>query len=222
MNEDYGSGRESDHTSYNLVRCGRVVDRRYTSVGPQVKVMYDDREVESDWLPVGQSGSKGHVFYTPPQQIGDQVTVLHYPTGIEKGIVVCTNPTLRTPSFKPRSINSVALQSLDGSYFEYDPDQQCLSINGIATIYLKSSGQIQIVCGGDLDATVTGNVEVSCKNLDATCSGEATVTAPTITLKGNVEITGTLQVDNNLTVNGSTTTVQNLTIAGTESGGGST
>lgn len=211
--DDYGSARGTDSTAYNIVRCGRVTARRLTKVGAQVKVTYDDRGVESDWIPVGQSNSKGHVFYNPPPQLGDQAIVLHLPTGIEKGVMVCTTSNLRNPSFTPRSVNSVALQALDGSYFEYDPDKGCLNINGVTTVYLNSKGEIRIITGGDLNATVSGN-------LTANVSGTATVQAPSIKLQGNVEITGTLLVDNNVTVNGTTTTVQNLTIVGTESGGG--
>jgi len=222
--DDTGYGSANfESTGVNVVRYGTVVDRRLTNAGAQVRVQYVDRGVTSDWLPVGQSGSRGTVFYNPPPQIDDNVTVLHFPTGIERGVVVCSNNTLNNLSFKPRSINSIGVQGKDGSYFEYNPDKQCLSINGIATLYFNASGQMKIVCGGDLDATVSQNLNATVSgDLSANVSGSATITAPNIKLAGNVEITGTCQIDNNLTVNGSQTTVQNLQINGVEAGGGGT
>lgn len=200
---DYGSAN-LESTVSKMVQTGTVVDRRQTNTGGQVKVFHKDTGVTSDWLPVGQSGSKGHVFYMPPPQINDQVTVLYHPSGVERGIVVCTNNTPLNQCFAPRTIDAIAIQGLDGSYFEYDPGEGCLSINGIATVYINAQGQIQITTGGDLDANVTGNlnatvggnVEVSCTNLDATASGETTINAPTITLNANnVIVTGVLKTD---------------------------
>ena len=205
---DYGSA-DFDSTTVNSHRSGTVTARQWTTAGPQVQVLYPDRGVTSDWIPVGQQGGKGAVFHFCPR-VGDNVTVAHFATGIETGVVIAANSTPQNPGVKPRSLNSVALQMDDSSYFEHDPDTGCLSINGIATLYFNAKGQIKIICGGDCDVTVggnlnasvTGNVEVTCTDLDATCSGEATVTAPTITLKGNVEITGTLKVDETLEVVG--------------------
>ncbi len=223
---EYGSA-DFDSTTVNAHRSGAVVARQLTNVGPQVQILFPDRGVTSDWLPVGQKGGKGTIFYFCPR-IGDNVKVDHFATGIEVGTVESSNCTPQNPSFMPRSINSVAFQTDDRAFFEYNPDTGCLNINGVATLYFNAQGQIQIICGGDLDATVRGslnatvtnNVKVSCTDLDATCSGEATITAPTIALKGNTTITGTLVVSGNVTVNGETTTVQNLQINGVESGGG--
>jgi phage baseplate assembly protein V len=184
MGADYGSAN-FESTGVNAVRCGKVTDRRLTPNGAQVKVFYADRGVESDWMPVGNSGSKGNRFYTPPPQLGDFVTTLHYPTGIEKSVCVCANPTDNTPSVLPRSVNAIAFQGTDGCYFEYDPDTGCFSINGIATVYLNAKGQIHIVTGGDLDADVTGNVVANAGgDLTATITGNATITANQINLNG--------------------------------------
>jgi phage baseplate assembly protein gpV len=225
----YGSAN-FESTGVNAIRCGKVTDRRLTPNGAQVKVFYADRGVESDWMPVGNSGSKGNRFYTPPPQLGDFVTTLHYPTGIEKSVCVCANPTDNTPSVLPRSVNAIAFQGTDGCYFEYDPDTGCLSINGIATVYLNAKGQIHIVTGGDLDADVTGKLVANVgSDLTATVGGATTVTstgnmtlkAPNIKLDGAVEITGAATLDSTLAVS-SDTNVQNIIIHGTETGGGST
>lgn len=221
---DYGSAN-IETTVSKMIQTGTVVDRRLTNTGGQVKVFHKDTGVTSDWLPVGQSGSKGHVFYNPPPQKNDQVTVLYNPSGVERGIVVCTNNTPLNQCFKPRSIDAIAIQGIDGSYFEYDPGEGCLSINGIATVYINSQGQIQITTGGDLDANVTDNLNATVGGtLTATVTGHATVTSSLINLNG-VTIDSSANVvipsGGSLTVHGQTTTVQDLNINGTESGGGS-
>jgi phage baseplate assembly protein V len=174
---DYGSA-DDRATFHNVVRFGVVVDRQAGQFGPQVRVSYDDRGVTSAWLPIGKQGSANCGMHYVPR-VGDTVTVLHYPTGIEDGVVVCTHNTSNNPGFQPRSLNAIAMQADDGSYFEYDPDVGCLSVNGVSTIYLKSNG--------DLTANVGGNATVT--------AATATVQAGTITLQGPVHITGTLKVD---------------------------
>jgi phage baseplate assembly protein V len=118
-------------------------------------------------------------------RLGDLVTVLHYPTGVERGVVVCSHNTSANPGFQPRSLNSIAMQADDGAYFEYDPDQGCLSLNGLGTVYLKHSGEMEIHSGG--------NVTVTAANV--------TIQGGTITLQGNVHITGSLTVDQTVTFN---------------------
>jgi phage baseplate assembly protein V len=186
MFRDYGSAEKPDPTGFNVVRSGMVVDRRFGKNGPEVLIAYNDRGVTSDWLPVGNQGSAGAtMFYCP--RLNDNVTVLHYPTAIEQGIVVCTNPTKNGGSIQPDSINSVAMLADDGSQFSYNPDTKTLAIQGVGTITISASGDTSIQSNGNLNAIVGGN-------LSASANGSATVTAPTITLQGNVTITGNLTV----------------------------
>ncbi|MGD0178764.1 MAG: phage baseplate assembly protein V [Terriglobales bacterium] len=182
--EEYGSAGP-DCRFENLSRDGTVVARRFGQYGPEVQVTFPDRDgVTTDWLPVKVPGSAGcNFFYCP--RVGDNVTVQHYPTGIESGVVVGGHNTSNNPCFPPHSLNSIAMQPDDGSMFEYDPDVGCLVVNGIGTLYFNALGQAIFICGGDLDVTVGGN-------LNATVTGNVIITAPNISLNGNVEITGTL------------------------------
>ena len=191
----------NDATHLNQVRSGTVVDRRGTSSGPQVKVVYPDRDgVTSDWLPVGQAGSAGTGFHYCPR-VGDNVTVAHFPTGIEQGMVIGTNPTPNNPAFKPRSLNAVAMQTDDGAYFEHDPDAGCLSLAGIATLYLQSKGELSAAIGTTVTLTSGGTITV-------TAGGTVKNTAPKIKFNGvlndssgNVTIPGTLTVQQNVQFN---------------------
>jgi phage baseplate assembly protein V len=184
VSPEYGSANP-DATFNNLIRCGVVVDRQAGPYGPEVRVSFDDREMISDWLPIGKQGSASCGMHYVPR-LGDIVTVLHYPTGVERGVVVCSHNTSVNPGFQPRSLNAIAMQGDNGEYFEFDPDVGCLSINGIATLYLKSNGDMEVHTGGNLTATVGGNATVTAAN--------ASVTAGSITLQGSVTIQGTLHV----------------------------
>jgi phage baseplate assembly protein V len=81
----------------------------------------------------------------------------------------------------------------------------------------QSGSRLQLLSGGKV-VLAANNAELDCngQNVVITATDKVTIKAP------NVEITGNLQVDQNLTVNGTTTTVQNITIQGIESGGGPT
>jgi phage baseplate assembly protein V len=235
MSVDYGSAAPPDATGSNVLRSGTVVDRQMTTSGAQVRVVYPDRNVTSDFLPVGQAGSSGMIFHFCPR-VGDNVLVAHLPTGIEMGTVIATNCTPNNPSFVPRSLNAVGFMGDDGSYHEYDPDTGCLSINGVGTIYVNANGQIVIIAGGDMDLTTKANLNIVVQgnavatvsgSLTANVSGNATITAATatvaastITLQGNVTVTGTLTVDGTATfLTGGTATPNIINTSG--SGGGS-
>src|SRR6516164_3473897 len=138
MHQRYGSREPTDSTAFNVVRSGTVVNRRMGQNGPEVQVAYEDRGVVSDWIPVGAQGAAGMtMFYLP--RLNDNVTVLHYPSAIEQGIVVCTNPTSHGGSIQPDSLNSVALRGDNGEQFSYNPDTKTLAFQGVGTLNISAS-----------------------------------------------------------------------------------
>jgi phage baseplate assembly protein gpV len=74
----------------------------------------------------------------------------------------------------------------DGSQFEYNPDKGMLHIGGIKDLQLIGGGAINITKGGPINMTAGANVFVKGAN--------ATIQGGTITLDGNVQISGTLTV----------------------------
>jgi phage baseplate assembly protein V len=184
------SSNDFNQTSLNLLRSGTVIDRRNGSNGPEVRVSFPDRDVSSDWLPVSQSGAGGMSFHFCPR-VGANVLVAHIGTGIERGMVLGSNPTENGGAVIPNSLNSLAMLADDGAQFEYNPDNGQLLIGGVASVKVVGGGTITIVTGGDVDVTAGGNANVTAAN--------ATVNAGTITLNGNVKVTGTLDVTNTVT-----------------------
>jgi phage baseplate assembly protein V len=191
-----------NQTSLNLLRSGTVIDRRNGANGPEVRVSFPDRDISSDWLPVSQSGSGGMSFHHCPR-VGANVLVAHIGTGVERGLVLGSNPTENGGSVIPNSLNSLAMLADDGAQFEYNPDTGQLLVGGVATIKIVGGGTITIVTGGDIDATAGGNANVT--------AATATIKAGSITLDGNVRITGTLTVVNTVTFQKDGTIATHLT-----------
>ena len=211
-------------TYFNLIIPGTVADRKQDSSGLHIRVTHPDKSgVTSAWLPVLQRETVGtqHAFLP---RIGSQVWVLYDPTGVEQGLVIGSTYTTNLPPPTVSSGSDVSLTVYDdGAATQYNPDNSTWNGNTPGPIILHTAGPMTIVSTGNINVTTHGDLDATVSgNLNANVTGTATVTAPTIKLSGNVEITGTCQIDNNLTVNGATTTVQNLTISGVESGGGST
>jgi phage baseplate assembly protein gpV len=214
--EDYGSAGE-EAVFGNLIRNGTVVDRRNGLYGPEVMVSYPDRGVTSTWLSVGQLGAAGAAFHFCPR-IGDNVTTLHFPTGVEQGIVIAANATANNPSFVPNSIDALAVATENGAYFEHEPQSGTLTVAGVASFHLSINGDVisynggtwHLTVGGDLQAQVGGAANI-------TANGSATIKAPAITLDGPVTVTKTLTVGGNVTFEGQGTIaahLQNLDGAG--------
>lgn len=190
------SSDDFNQTSFNMLRSGTVVDRRMGDNGPEAKINYPDRGLTSDWLPIGSQGSAGTTMFFCPR-VGTNVTVAHFGSGVEQGIVLCSNPTGNGGSVTPDSLNSIAMISDDGAQFSYNPDSGELTVLGVKKINLAASGDTVVYTGGNCTAQVGGN-------LKATVTGSATVTAPTVNVNAtgsitlnspNVTITGTLHVD---------------------------
>lgn len=199
----YGSDNEFQRL-LNCIRSGTVINRRRGTSGVEVQIAYTDRNIISDWTRVGGSGSAGsfHAHHCP--DIGDNVTVLHLPTGIEQGVVVATNPTDNNPTFVPNSIDSKALGGSDGSFFEHEPNSGTTTVAGVAHLHISAGESLIYVTtemmqvGGNSTKQVGGTV-----NLNA--GAQITVTAPMISLNGVlIDSSGNVTIPGNLTVKGST------------------
>jgi phage baseplate assembly protein V len=201
MNDGPSYGSDNDFQKLlNLVRNGTVINRRNGPLGPEVKIAWTDRNIVSDWTPIGTQASAGAFHHHGCPDIGDNVTTLHLATGIEQGIVVCSNPTTNNPTFAGNSIDSHAVAGQDGSFFEHEPNSGTTTIAGVAHLHVSA--------GESLFYLATENIQVSgnwTKQVGGTISinagGNVTITAPQISLNGviidssgNVTIPGTLTV----------------------------
>jgi phage baseplate assembly protein V len=219
MSQPPYSSNDFNQTSLNLLRSGTVIDRRMGANGPEVRVSFGDREVTSDWLPVSQTGSGGMSFHYCPRN-GSNVLVSHIATGVEYGMVLGSSVTQNGGAVIPNSLNSAAMLADDGAQFEYDPDTGQLLAGGVKTIKIVGGSTITIVTGGDVDLTAGGNLNANISGNVIVVAANATIQAGTITLQGNVVVTGTLDVKGSTTLEvGGTTLSGHLTNADGAGGG---
>jgi phage baseplate assembly protein V len=200
----YGSDNELQRL-LNCIRSGTVINRRRGTNGTEIQIAYPDRGITSDWTRVGGSGSAGsfHMHHCP--DIGDNVTVLHLPTGIEQGVVVCTNPTDNNPTFVPNSIDSKAIGGSDGSFFEHEPNSGTTTVAGVAHLHILAGESLIYLTTEMVQVSGTSTKHVG-GTITLSAGGQITVTAPMISLNGVlIDSSGNMTIPGNLTVKGSTT-----------------
>lgn len=223
---DYSSdGPES--ANYNVVRSGTVVDRRVGQNGAEVRIAYPDRGVTSDWLPVGQPTTGGASTHSCPRNNSNAI-VLHLPTGIEQGVVICTTATDNGGAVIPQHIDEVVSVFEDGAAIGYNPQSGVFNLVGVNQITIGAGGTVSLYSGGSLLLQISGAVNAKVGGA-ITISAGATVqiTAPMINLNGvtidqagNVMIPGTLTVKGNVTLQ-STGTIATHLVNADGAGGGS-
>jgi phage baseplate assembly protein V len=217
--ELYHDDREHYHTGgvlsflRNMIRIGNVVDRRNKELtdgnwGAQVKSTWTDKGdnngVVSGFLTVIQQGSMGSKKFFCPRA-GDQIISLHDPDAPEHGFVIGTLPTTSNPhAQKPSSLNSELTTYDDGARLEYDPDAKKHSFYTPGEMNFTADTTIKITAKGDI--TITSQTKITANGV-------------IIDKDGNVTMPKNCTIQGNLTVAGSTQ-VQDINIAGSESGGG--
>jgi phage baseplate assembly protein V len=167
---------------------GVVSDRKNDPKrGPLVRVTWLDTGKTSDWYPVLQRNTLGskdfHCF-----RKGERVVVLREPTGNEAGVVIGAtyNSQVKTPTVSNLDSRHVIFD--DGTYVTYDPGSHTMTVNTQGPINMTTTGAVSVTAQGNVTVNTQGNANV-------TASGTATVQATTITLQGNVHVTGTLLCD---------------------------
>lgn len=205
---NYGSDNPNQ-SWLNLTRDGVVYDRRQGANGPEVQVYYSDRDILSDWLPVRLPGSAGTVHHYCPR-IGDAVTVENQGTGIEQGVVTGSRPTTNNPGIIPNSLDSTAMSTDDGAYFEHEPNSGTTTIAGVGTLHISVNGET-LAFSGPWTLNASGNVQI---------------TSPQINLNGVlIDSSGNVTIPGNLTVKGTTNMKQaiaNPNCQNTDGSGGGT
>jgi phage baseplate assembly protein V len=162
-----------DHQMRDLFRAGKVIERKVDpEKGPLVRVQYLDKQgVISKWLPIKQPGARGTMMFQVPK-IGNDVNVTMLPNGSEDGFVDGSFYNKKNPPPGGVDIDTRHFKTEDGSIIEYREKD--------STFNLDASG----ASGGLLRAGGGGAVIVS--------AGTITITAPTITIKGDIQHQGNI------------------------------
>ena len=106
--------------------------------------------------------------------------------------------------------NKVPSYSSTATQIKKDDGSAVISLNADSSIFITSTADVTVDCA-NLSATSSGTAEV-------TATSSCTITAPTITLAGNVIITGTLVAAGAATMSGGMGVTGTLTNNGTDVG----
>lgn len=75
-----------------------------------------------------------------------------------------------------------------------------------AETFYDEDGNVNVLApNGNVNIITANNVNVTCVNLVANASGQTTITSPTITLNGNVVVTGSATLQSGASISGSLT-----------------
>ena len=87
----------------------------------------------------------------------------------------------------------VGISSVPNKIPNYDPDNaEIKKDDGTVSIKLKANSDLDILAEGNLNATITGDVVITCKNITVEATSEAIVTCPESTFNGNVTVNGNM------------------------------
>lgn len=87
----------------------------------------------------------------------------------------------------------VGLSSIPNKVPNYDPENtEIKKDDGTVSIKLKENSDLDIIAEGNMNATITEDVNISCKNIKVDASSTATVNCPESTFNGNVTVNGNI------------------------------
>ena len=178
----------------NLIRIGKVV-----SINPAkatARVQFSDRDslVSHDLQVICQNTKDVKEYHMPV--IGEDVVCLFMPIGVESGCGFVIGAVYAGSNAAP--VFDAAkhhIKFVDGTVIEYDYKTHTLKADVKGSATLKTSGNASVEASGTLAAKSTGAATLE-------TAASATVKAPTITLDGNVNVTGSMTVANGLSVTG--------------------
>lgn len=163
----------------NLIRVGEISALDET----ERKIRVSFGSITTAWLDWPATYGRNYRRWRP-LRMGQQV-IMASPSGElaqAKIVGFLYRDTIQPPSENP---DLDVIEFDDGTVLQYDSASHKLT----ATV----KGAAEITTDGDVTATVGGGLTVDVTNdINATAGGSATVKAPTITLDGNVTITGSL------------------------------
>lgn len=159
-------------------------------IGDEVLVVFASRCIDSWW-------AQGGAQIQPELRMHD----------LSDGFVL---PGIKSqPNKFTVSTTAAQLRTNDGlAYIELNPTTHNVKVN--------TPAGLTAIVGGNVLATVTGDITATAANVKATASATAEVAAPAIKLTGNVTITGLLTLEAGLSVTGGAAALgaANLTTTG--------
>ena len=113
----------------------------------------------------------------------------------------------------------VGISSIPNKVPNYDPtNTEIKKDDGSVSIKLKENSDLDIVAEGDMNATITGDINASCENITVDATSTATVNCPESTFNGNLTVNGDITSTGTVTApTGNITSVSSTSVAASSS-----
>jgi phage baseplate assembly protein V len=153
------------------------------------KVHFPTNDIVSDWLPIAYQGTMAYKDHHP-YEVQQQVVCLMDENCEDGCIIGATYNDEDTPPTEANATTWVK-KFKDGTVLTYDSSSKELKV--------KAEGKVTVDAKDDVVVKSLKDVNCEGVNVKGKASTKATVEAPSIDLKGNVVVTGTLSVSGVLT-----------------------
>lgn len=184
----------------NIIRVG-VVSEVDTETA-RVKVATS--QIVTDWIPWLTTRAGDDVSWWAPS-VDEQVLVFS-PSGELSAAIVF--PAIYSDT-KPANADIGQVHRVtyaDGTMIEYDKEQSKLKVNCVGSVDVIAVDDVTVETQANVSVTAEGNVSVeSGADVSVVASGNLTaqaaaaeITAPTVTINGNVTVNGTLHTSGNI------------------------
>ena len=160
------------------------VIQNYDPNNYRAKVMIQPENILSNWLPISSEyvGNGFGLFVAPA--IGDTVLCQFVDGDFGMGVIGSGKIFLPTMPPVPCPPGQVMLVHSSGTYIKLLPS---------GDLDVSVAGNLNLSVTGNLAANVNGNATVTCPNVAIDASTGVTITAPTVTVNGNLAISGNLE-----------------------------
>ena len=158
----------------------------------------DMEALETDWLPVLQTFTKGAASYAMPR-IGQQVYVVFLDEHAKEGLIIGGRYSQKNKPPEALTKDDLYWSLEDGTKIRLTPNQIIIETPGNLTA--KASGDANITIGGSVTAKIGGDANITVGGSITAESGGATklkapqitLDAPTVQITGKLQVTGTVQ-----------------------------
>ncbi len=170
----------------NLIRLGYVKHIDFEKANARIQI----GNLLTDWLP-WITRCAGNTVNWCPLEVGEQVVVLATTGDLCQGVILGSLYRLNAPSTSP-TLHTMHYN--DGSSLSFDTATSQLTAN--------IKGDAIITTNGNATVTASSSVNITAGNKATVTANVASIKAPTITLDGDVTITGSLIGEGTMTLAG--------------------
>jgi len=170
-------------------------------------ILPDMDDMETDWLPVLQTFTKGAASYAMPR-VGQQVYVVFLDDQALEGLIIGGRYSEKSPPPESVALPDCYWSLEDGTKIHLKPDEIIIETPGNLTAKADGDANVAvganatITVGGAADLTAGGAVTVESGSIAKIKASEITLDASTVKITGALEVANTAKITADATIGG--------------------